>query len=114
MIVSNARSKKAVDITSVESDPDSIKDASKNISSSPFSKQITLVEKRIQDFALESQDKFDLIVCNPPFFENHLKSDNKNTKAIHNDDLPYEDLVSIINKLLNEEGEAFIMYPHTK
>ncbi|NMM50556.1 tRNA1(Val) (adenine(37)-N6)-methyltransferase [Marinigracilibium pacificum] len=103
--------KAKIKVSAIESDPESLKDAKLNFESSEFNDKIELIDSRIQDYALSSNDKYDLIICNPPFFENHLKSDKKNNNAVHNDDLPYEDLVSILNKLMDDEGQAYIMYP---
>jgi tRNA1Val (adenine37-N6)-methyltransferase len=66
----------------------------------------------VQNFAQKTTQKFDLILSNPPFFENSLKSP-KATKNIskHNDFLPLEDLVFAVNLLLSETGRFGVILP---
>lgn len=54
----------------------------------------------------------DFIICNPPFFINHLKnSDASKNQAIHSDTLSPEDLAAGIQRLLSPEGKFTVLYP---
>ena len=58
-------------ITAIEIDLASFEQAGENILDSPWSKRITLIHSPLQKFTTE--DKFDLIVSNPPFFQDSLR-----------------------------------------
>ena len=62
-------------ISAVEIDSEAAGQARENASETPW--KIDVYNNSIQDFALEYQEKFDLIVSNPPFFVNSLKSPEK-------------------------------------
>ncbi|MEY2895516.1 MAG: tRNA(1)(Val) ((37)-N(6))-methyltransferase [Bacteroidota bacterium] len=56
--------------------------------------------------------KHDFIICNPPFFINHLKnSDASKNQAMHSDTLSPADLAAGISHLLSPEGKFTVLYP---
>lgn len=59
-------------VTAIEIDSDAAGQAGDNFGESPFSDRISLFQGRFQDFPIDKS--FDLIVSNPPFFPDHLKS----------------------------------------
>ncbi|MFV8227015.1 tRNA1(Val) (adenine(37)-N6)-methyltransferase, partial [Christiangramia aquimixticola] len=72
-------------ITAVELDEDAADQAAENFRESPFSARLRVVKLRFQD--LPEDQLFDLIVSNPPYFPEHLKSkDAKRNQALHTDD----------------------------
>jgi len=84
--------------------------AQKNFTGHPLSKILTIVQGDVKDF--QSEELFDFIVCNPPFYSNHLANHNKSKHiAIHNDLLKPEDLAASIHQLLNVNGQAMVLYP---
>jgi tRNA1Val (adenine37-N6)-methyltransferase len=97
-------------ITGVELDTDAASQAIENMSQSPFASRLALWHGRIQDFPEE--EKFDLIVSNPPYFPDHLKSsDAKRNKALHTDSLSFEELIQKARKLLKDQGKFWIILP---
>ena len=81
-------------ITGVEIDREAWEQASENARQSPWKDRIDFVHMSFQDFCLKQGQKYDLIVSNPPFFPNHLKSpDPKRNLALHNDTLSFGELV---------------------
>src|SRR5687768_15546532 len=56
-------------ITAVEIDSAAAAQASENIAESPWKNRISLVHKSLQEFGNENQQQFDVIICNPPFFQ---------------------------------------------
>jgi len=56
--------------------------------------------------------KFDLIVCNPPFFTRSLKNpDIKKATARHDDELPLAGLISKSAGFLSPEGKLAMILP---
>ena len=97
-------------ISAVEIDAEAALQARENASNTPW--QIDVYNKSIQEFAHECQEKFDLIVSNPPFFINSLKASDKNRNtARHTDTLSFEDLVGSAEKLLADEGRFTVIIP---
>ncbi len=58
------------------------------------------------------EEKFDLIVSNPPFFPDHLKSsDSKRNLALHTDELSFEELIEKTKLLLSPSGAFWVILP---
>ena len=56
--------------------------------------------------------KYDLIVSNPPYFQNSLKNPDKGRQtARHTDTLSYEDLIHHSARLLKEDGQLTLILP---
>lgn len=104
--------KSEASINAVEIDLSSYKEASRNIQLSPWYNRIKLYNNSIQYFSSTRSDKYDLIISNPPFFKNHLKSGKKEKdQALHSDALSFEELVECVGKLLNPDGRFYILLP---
>ena len=60
----------------------------------------------------EWQGSYDLIVSNPPYFQNSLKNPDEGRKtARHTDSLSYEELVKHCARLLREGGQLAVILP---
>jgi tRNA1Val (adenine37-N6)-methyltransferase len=99
-------------IDAIEIDESSARQATENFLISPWKERMQLMQTSFQEYSVTCTKKYDLIVSNPPYFHNALKSPEANKNlARHNDGLPFEDLVSGIARLLNESGKACIILP---
>jgi tRNA1Val (adenine37-N6)-methyltransferase len=97
----------------VELDLNAFEQAIQNITSSPFSSQITCHNQDIRNF--EASSKYDLIISNPPFFENQLPSPNQEkNRARHSTDLSLLDLIASVDKLLSYHGKFVILFPSAR
>lgn len=97
-------------IQAVEIDLQAASQALDNFRSNTFSDRMQLWEGRFQDF--DPQQKYDLIVSNPPYFPDHLKSsDAQRNMALHTDELSFEDLLEKVELLLEESGKFWIILP---
>lgn len=97
-------------ITAVEIAPEAAQQATENVENSPFSERIKVLcaDARM----LSDDEKFDGIVCNPPYFDETLKSpDSARTTARHNDLLTPQDLLQISTKLLKINGSLQLILP---
>lgn len=81
-----------------------------NINSSKFKDRIKVVHADFLKW--EANSKFDLIVCNPPYFSNHLKKgeSEKNT-AIHNQTLDFPSLIEHLKTMMHHESNFFLILP---
>jgi tRNA1Val (adenine37-N6)-methyltransferase len=102
-----------VEIIAVEIDEDAKKQAQENIKSSPWNDRIDVLEGDVKDHNFPG--KFDLIISNPPFYENEIRSatDSKNV-AHHSQSLTLKELLSIIKENLRLTGSFFILLPYKR
>jgi tRNA1Val (adenine37-N6)-methyltransferase len=100
-------------ILALEIDEKSAALAKSNFKSSPWSDSLKVENSSLQDFSNKtSTDTFEIIFCNPPFFENQLTSSNQtNNLAKHSSQLTRQELANAIFKLLIENGSAFVLLP---
>lgn len=96
----------------VEVNPEAYQQAVQNVAASPFAKRIQLFDQSIQAFSLEQNRLYDVIISNPPFFQNHLLSPqpDRNT-ALHTESLSFEELLQSVDRLLSSEGEFQVLLP---
>ena len=100
-------------VTGVELDANAAKQAEENATSTGWN--IKIINKSIQDFSFQCEEKFDLIVSNPPNFINSLKAPEKNRNtARHTDELSFEELIESAEKLLSEEGKFSVIIPYSE
>jgi tRNA1Val (adenine37-N6)-methyltransferase len=96
----------------VEIDEEAFLQASTNAENSPWADRITFLNRSFQDFYRSDNPKFDLIVSNPPFYQDHLKSkDRRRNMALHNDSLPFSILMEGTSGLLTERGSFWVILP---
>jgi tRNA1Val (adenine37-N6)-methyltransferase len=99
-------------INAVEIDRDAYLQAMENIKRSPWTEQITVHHGSIQDFAKTCDKQYDLIIANPPFFENAYKSPQiSRNLARHSDRLLQTDVLHIASQLLKSTGHLAVIYP---
>jgi len=99
-------------ITGVDVDEKSVEEAKKNADHSPWMNRVRFFQERIQDFSKKTSDKFDVIVSNPPFFENSLKSPiSKRNISKHNDSLTFQELANAVDTLLTQTGHFGLIMP---
>jgi tRNA1Val (adenine37-N6)-methyltransferase len=100
-------------IDAVEINVDAAEQAMENIRSSPWEESIHVINKNILD--IKTPKTYDVIISNPPFYENELSSPNKEkNKAHHSTELNLRQLFEIINKQLNDRGEFFLLLPYKR
>ena len=102
----------AKQVTAVELTQASYEEAQLNFGNSPWSDRLEAVHQDIQGFAISIGHQYDLVICNPPFFENHSKTtDSLRKVARHNDELPFADLIKSADQLLSSQGLFYLLLP---
>jgi tRNA1Val (adenine37-N6)-methyltransferase len=97
-------------IDAIEIDEVAARQAATNFSSSPFGSKIKIVETDIKK--LETNNTYDCIISNPPFFENDLTSpDAKRNVALHSTALSLKELTKIIDQKLSSDGIVTLLLP---
>ena len=99
-----------IQVTAIEINEDAASQAEENVTNSKFSERIEVVHGAVQ--AYEADQKFDLIVSNPPFFNKSLKSpDVKRSLARHDETLPTDMLIQAVKRHLSEDGRFAVVWP---
>ncbi|MBQ7631210.1 MAG: methyltransferase [Paludibacteraceae bacterium] len=100
-------------IDAIDIDEAAAVQAQQNFQASPWSERLHAYAARLQEWKPEK--KYDLIVSNPPYFNNSLKNPDKGRQiARHTDSLNYEDLLEHSVRLLGEEGQLTLILPAEK
>lgn len=97
-------------VEAIELDADAANQATENFVASPWASGLKAHHIALQQF--ESKQTFDLIVSNPPYFDNAYKTliANRNL-ARHNDSLPLADLMNFATKHLSNKGRLALILP---
>ncbi len=99
------------EITGIEIDKDAAGEAAQNFAGSPWADSLKAVNVALQDFD-GAGGGWDLIVSNPPFFENSLRAPvQARSNARHTDTLSYRDIIAFASRNLNEDGMAAMILP---
>ena len=99
-------------ITGIEIEKNAAREAAENVDKSSWKNRISILHISFQEYMESINDSFDLIISNPPFFSNSLKSNSKNrSMARHNVMLPHYKLLQGACKLLNTGGKLAVILP---
>ena len=124
-------------IVAIDLDADAVAQATANVAASPWPARIQVMEVDAReidhsDVSIQNSESthpeansefrihnseflFDAILCNPPFFENALKSpDAARTMARHTDTLSFDELARSAARLLSPEGELSVIIPYDR
>jgi tRNA1Val (adenine37-N6)-methyltransferase len=102
-------------IDAVEIDVLSAADARNNVALSPWANRIDVINCSFQDFAHSVKQSYNLIVSNPPYFNQSLKSPHTSRNlSRHSDALPYTHLIDGVINLLAPSGRFCGFFPIPK
>lgn len=98
-------------ITAVEFCTKAYQEALSNFANSPWADRLEVVSGDIRQFS-KREYSFDLIICNPPFFEKHLESADAMKRMVrHNKQLSYADLLKCVSQFLSDNGLFYVLLP---
>ena len=99
-------------ITAIDIDNQGIIQTTENVDNSPWKERIDVQHISFQEYAHVTSDRFDVIISNPPFFNNSLKNPSESrTTARHTDSLSHQELLACSKKLLNPDGKLCLILP---
>lgn len=94
-------------LIAIDINPDAAELATKNFKESPFSSRLNCLGEDFNNFSTET--KFDLIVCNPPYFAEN--DSDKDVIARQQTALTFESFIRNSHKLLSENGIISVIIP---
>ena len=101
-------------ILAIDIDENAAKQAQENVRNSAYCNRITVKNIDFREFSFKNE-KFDHIICNPPFFIKSLQSpENQRTVARHSVCLTHEELLEKSKNLLCEKGKISLILPITE
>ena len=105
--------KSSAEIHGIELDLPSFKQMKKNLSLSRWGKRFKVFPGDLRSWVFP--EKYDFIICNPPFYEGDLASptDNRNV-AMHSKDLTLKELIDAIDRNLKPDGSFGILLPYSR
>ncbi len=99
-------------IDAVEIDSNAFEQCTDNFEQSPWADRLYCYHAAIQEYASQIEEKYDLIVSNPPFYNDQYKSgDPQRDTARFTDALPFNHLVICVAQLLEESGTFAVIIP---
>ena len=103
-----AQKNQEVAIDAIEIDNMAALQAKENVLASGWKKKINVIEADVKLFGLKGL--YDIILSNPPFYEDDLVSPDPKKKVAHHDEgLLLEELLVIIKKNLKINGKFFLL-----
>jgi tRNA1Val (adenine37-N6)-methyltransferase len=103
----------SADIVAIEPDCESFIQCLENVNHCKWNDRIKVVNSSLQDY--RSDEKFDLVVSNPPYFSDSLQNpDPRKTASRHNDSLTNEQLLKGVSRLMAEGGRLQVIMPYVE
>ena len=108
-----AQKNKNIKVTGIDIDKHSLQQAGLNMDNSPYKDRLVAVHSSVQDFLKDRDQRFELIVSNPPFFTGGTFSSNENKANVrHTFKLPHSDLLRAVQRLLDPLGHFDLILPY--
>jgi len=99
-------------IDALEINDHAYEQAVENFENSPWNDRLFCYHISLAEFTKEADDKYDLIVSNPPFYNDNYESDNRSRNtARFTSSLSFDNLISSVSVLLSENGIFSVIIP---
>lgn len=101
------------EIQAADIDKDAFAQASENFLASPWKDRLTAFHADAKTF--DKNVRYDLIISNPPFYENDLLSgDDQRNVALHSTSFGLSDLLQTAKRLLSNNGHLAVLIPYRR
>ncbi len=99
-------------VDAIDIDANAFIQAVQNATNCHWKERICIHHISLQQYTASCSHKYDLIVSNPPYFVDSSKALEKSrTNARHTDQLPFDDLLNGVLRLLNPSGQFYVILP---
>lgn len=103
--------KKNIPIDALEIDKDSFNQTEENFIASPWKHQLKAIHTDVKNW--NNHLKYELIISNPPFYENDLRATQQHKNvAKHNDGLTFDELIKSVKVNLATNGKFAVLLPY--
>ncbi len=108
-----AQRSNAATIDAVEVDNAAFEQCVENFEASPWSDRLFCYHASFQEFYIEIEERYDLIISNPPFYVEDFSSGQlSRDTARQNQWLPFATIFEGADKLLSEDGNLAMIIPY--
>lgn len=98
-------------IDAIEIDSNAVKEAKYNVLQCPWKYAINVYHTSLQDYY--SDNLYDAIISNPPFYQGMVSSDNRRNKARNtSSSLGFKTLLNKASELLSNNGTLYLIIPY--
>ncbi|MBQ0787639.1 MAG: methyltransferase [Oceanihabitans sp.] len=99
-------------IDAMEIDEHAYEQCVDNFENAPWADRLFCYHAALEEFTEEIEDKYDLIISNPPFYSEDFKTENaQRDLARFQDAMPFSHLVESVASLLIEDGIFSVIIP---
>ncbi|RZN84216.1 MAG: methyltransferase domain-containing protein [Winogradskyella sp.] len=99
-------------IEAIEIDAEAYEQCADNFENSVWRDRLFCYHASLLEYIEEVDDKYDIIICNPPFYSEDYKTENSSRDlARFTDAMPFEHLVYAASQLLSENGILAVIIP---
>ena len=99
-------------IDAIEIDDDAYEECVENFENAPWNNRLFCYHASLEEFTKDIEEKYNLIISNPPFYSEDYKSQNKQRDmARFADALPFSHLIESVSKLLAIDGVFSVIIP---
>lgn len=99
-------------IDALEIDEHAHEQCVENFEQSPWGDRLFCYHASLKEFMDEIDEKYELIVCNPPFYSEQFKTnDIQRNQARFQDAMPFHHLIEGVSKLLSQNGTFNVVIP---
>jgi len=99
-------------IEAIEIDDDAFEQCVENFENSPWADRLFCFHASLLEYIEAVDEKFDLIICNPPFYtEDYKTKDSARDLARFSDAMPLEHIIFAVINFLSEKGKFSIVLP---
>lgn len=100
-------------IEAIEIDDDAYEQCTDNFENSPWNDRLFCFHASLLEYIEAVDEKFDLIICNPPFYsENYKTNDTSRNLARFSDAMPLEHIIFAVAHFLSDNGKFSIVIPN--
>ncbi|MBO6880940.1 methyltransferase [Winogradskyella sp.] len=108
-----AQRSNAEQIEAIEIDDDAFEQCAENFENSPWNDRLFCFHASLLEYIEAVDEKFNLIICNPPFYSEDYKTEDKaRNLARFSDAMPMEHIIFAVINFLSENGIFSIVIPH--
>ncbi len=101
------------EVLAIDINPNSLMDARLNFKLSPWKHRLKAEEARAQEFTTDQA--FDLIITNPPYFTEETKSESlEKDMARHQDSLSLGDIFAVSSRIMHENSLLQLIIPSSQ
>jgi tRNA1Val (adenine37-N6)-methyltransferase len=102
-------------IEALEIDDNAYEQCVDNFEQSQWNDRLFCFHASLEEFVEEIEDTYDLIICNPPFYSENYKTENRQRDlARFQDAMPFEHLLESIASLLSKNGLFSVIIPYSE